>query len=128
MKRICAGCFLLFLMLARPCSAQICMPGAEIAPDSGYSYIREEVKALQWIRNALVESQKIQQPLIAPDDPERIHKTVELYTTIKNVSDDYTCAISLVTPFKDSRDESIHASVDALLTAIHATQDNNAEL
>jgi hypothetical protein len=37
-------------------------------------------------------------------------------------------AISLVTPCKDSHDESVHGSVDALLTAIHATQENNAEL
>ncbi len=104
------------------------MPGAEIAPDSGYSYIREEVKALQWIRRALDETDKIAAPFISPDDPQRLHKTVELYTVFGNASDDYTCAESLLKSFKDSKNEAIHGSVDALLTAIGMTKQINADL
>jgi len=128
MRTLCAGFFLLFLVLAKPCSAQICLPGAEIARDSGYSYVREEVKALSWIRRALDETDKIHDPFVAPGDPQRVHKIVELYTVFGNVSDDYTCAESLLTPFKDSKNEMVHGSVDALLTAISMTKQVNADL
>jgi hypothetical protein len=104
------------------------MPGAEILPENGYSYVREEVKALSWIRRAIDETDKIHDPFIAPGDPQRIHKTVELYTVLGNVSDDYTCAESLLAPFKDSKNEMIHGSVDALLTAIGITKQVNADL
>src|SRR5882672_3304823 len=95
------ACLLFLLLFAKPSFAHICMPGAEIKPDSGYSYIREEVKALQWIRRALDETDKIASPFISPDDPQRLHKTVELYTVFGYVSDDYTCAESLLKSFKD---------------------------
>ena len=121
--------FLLFLApLVKPCFAQMCMPGAEIKPDSPYSYIREEVKAFRWIRIGLLQSQKVQRPVIASDDPQRLHKMVELHTVLNNIDDAYTCADSLLTPFKDSKDESVHGSVDALLTAIYGTKENNAVL
>jgi hypothetical protein len=120
--------FSLVALLVKPCAAQLCMPGAEVKPDSPYSYMREEVKAFRWIRTGLLESQKVQNPLIAPDDPQRVHKTVELYTILHNIEDAYTCAESLLKPFKDSKDDSVHTSVDTLLTAIQGTKDMNATL
>ena len=126
MKTLCARCLLLFLVVVKPCSAQICMPGADIQPDNPYSYIREEIKALQWIRSGLTNSEKFN--WFSLNDPAQIHKTVELYTVVNNVSDDYDCAVSLLTPYKNSKNESVRNSVDSLLLAIKSTKEVNAVL
>jgi hypothetical protein len=118
---------LLVLSLLLPkASAQLCMTETQPQPDSGYAYIRAEVKALQWIRSAVTESNKIQPPDL--NDPERLHKTVELYTAVQTVSDDYDCAVAILTPYKDSKNDSIHLSVDSFLKAIQTTKEINADL
>ena len=118
---------LFFILLASPCRAQLCMPTkAGPQSESGYSYVRTEIIVLGWIRTALTESDKFQ--WVSPDDPERIHKSIELYSVLNNVSDDYDCAVSLLTPFKDSKNESIHTSVDSLLLAIQSTKQINTML
>src|SRR5438132_5395167 len=114
------------LLLAGACSAQVCMPESQPQTDSGYGYIRAEVNALQWIRRALNESDKIQP--VHTNDPERFHKTVNLYTTIQTVSDDYDCATAMLRKYKDSKDQFIAESVDSLLTAIDNTKTINADL
>jgi hypothetical protein len=95
-------------------------------PESGYSYIRTEILALQWIRAATTKSEKLQ--WVAPDDPQRVHKPVEFCSTANNVSDDYDCAAFLLTPYKDSKNEFIHTSFDTLLHAIQATKEINGDL
>jgi hypothetical protein len=118
---------LLFILSARSCRAQVCMPTkAGPQPESGYSYIRTEILALQWIRAATTKSEKLQ--WIATDDPQRVHKSVEFYATANSVSDDYDCAVFLLAPYKDSKNESIHGSVDALLLAIQTTKEINGNL
>jgi len=102
------------------------MPGADIQPDNAYSYIREEIKALQWIRSGLTDSEKFK--WVSPNDPTQVHKTVELYTVVNTVSDDYDCAVSLLTPYKNSKNESVRNSVDSLLLAIKSTKEVNAVL
>ena len=120
------GCYLFFL-LASPSSAQLCMPiKAGPEPDSGYSYIRTELVALKWVRAALTESDKFQ--WVNSGDPAQMHKTVELYTAVNNVSDDYDCATSLLTAYKDSKNESIRASVGSLLLAIKSSKEIDALL
>lgn len=117
----------LLLLLAHSCSAQICMPiKAGPEPDSGYSYIRTELVALKWVRAALKETDKFQ--WISADDPARLHKSVELYGVVNNVSDDYDCAASLLTAYKDSKNEPIRASVDSMLLAIKSIKEVNATL
>jgi len=114
-------------LLAQPSSAQLCMPiKAGPEPDSGYSYIRTELVALKWLRAALQESAKFQP--INRDDPQRMHKSVEFYDAVNNVSDDYDCAASLLKPYKDSKNESIRESVDSMLLAIKSIKEVNAEL
>jgi hypothetical protein len=115
----------LLLVVPTASSAQLCMPESQPQPNSGYAYVRTEVKALQWIRSALTESEKIQPPRM--DDPERLHKTVELYTAVQTVSDDYDCALAILTPYKDSKNDSISTSVDSFLKAIHMTKEINAD-
>ena len=118
---------LLLILSAPACRAQVCMPtkpGPQ--PESGYSYIRTEILALQWIRAATTESEKLQS--VALDDPQRAHKSVEFYAKANNVSDDYDCAVFLLTAYKDSKNESIHKSVDALLQAIQITKEINGNL
>ncbi len=118
---------LLFILFAPACPAQVCMPTkAGPQPESGYSYIRTEILALQWIRAATTETEKLQ--WVARDDPQRVHKFVEFYATANNVSDDYDCAASLLNPYKDSKNEPIHKSVDALLQAIQITREINGKL
>jgi hypothetical protein len=95
-------------------------------PESGYSYIRTEILALQWIRAATTESEKLK--WIAADDPQRVHKSVEFYAKANNVSDDYDCAASLLSSYKDSKNKPIHESVDTLLLAIQATKQINGDL
>lgn len=114
------------LVLPKASYAQLCMPESQPQPNSGYAYLRTEVKALQWIRRALTESDKLQPPLM--DDPERLHKTVELYTSVQTASDDYDCAAAILAPYKDGKNESMSASVDSFLTAIHTTKEINADL
>jgi len=114
-------------LLAQPSSAQLCMPiKAGPEPDSGYSYIRTELVALKWVRAALKESEKFQP--INRDDPQRMHKSVEFYDAVNNVSDHYDCAASLLKPYKDSKNESIRESVDSMLLAIESIKDVNAKL
>lgn len=121
-------CLLLFLfVLVTACSAQVCLPEAQPQPDSPYAYIRAEVSALQWMQDALTESEEIQ-PLPPASDPQRLHKTVDLYTVVQNVSDDYDCALSILEKYKDSKNESIRVSVDAYLTAIRTTKQLNTQL
>src|SRR3984885_15960569 len=115
------------LVLAQSCFAQLCVPEGQPQPDSPYAYIRTETKALQWIRSALTESENIR-PFPPSDDPERLHKTVKLYTVAQTVSDDYDCAAALLTKYKSSRNEYITASVDSLLAGIDATKNINAKL
>jgi hypothetical protein len=127
MKRFWTYCTLFcLLVLAKPCSAQVCLPG-EVQPESGYAYIRSEIKALRWMRSALLESQKMQ-TYPPTDDPKDFHKTVEFYSVVQRVSDDYDCAARILSNYKDSKNESIHTSVDALLTDIQGTKDINAQL
>jgi hypothetical protein len=115
---------LLLILSARSCHAQVCVPTkAGPLPESGYSYIRTEILALQWIRTATTETEKLQ--WVTPDDPQRLHKSIEFYTTANSVSDDYDCAAFLLTPYKDSKNEAIHNSVDALLLAIQITKEIN---
>jgi len=114
------------LILAQGCFAQICLPEAQPQPNSAYAYVRAEVKALHWIRAALAESQKIESPRV--DDPERLHKLVTLYSASETVSDDYTCAASMLEKYKDSKIESIGTSVVTLLVAINTTKEINAKL
>jgi hypothetical protein len=118
---------LLLILSAPACRAQVCMPTkAGPQPESGYSYIRTEILALQWIRAATTESEKLQ--WVATDDPQRVHKSVEFYATANSVSDDYDCAASLLTPYKDSKNVSIQKSVDALLLVIQITKEINGNL
>jgi hypothetical protein len=114
------------LVLPKASYGQLCMLESQPQPNSGYAYIRTEAKALQGIRGALTESDKLQPPLV--NDPERLHKTVELYTAVQTASDDYDCALAFLTPYKDSKNESIRTSVDSFLTAIHTTKEINADL
>ncbi len=53
---------LLLVMLAQMCSAQLCVPEIKPNVQDGYSFVRAEIKALQWIKYALIESKKIQVP------------------------------------------------------------------
>jgi hypothetical protein len=115
-------------LLAYPVRSQVCMPGAEIQPDNGYSYIREEVKALQSIRDAQIESQKIQPPLMSAEDPQRLHKTVEFYTLVNKTKDDYSCAEMLLDPYKSSKNDMVHESANNLLLAVQNAQAMNAKL
>jgi hypothetical protein len=120
-------CSFLFFLLASPSSAQLCMPiKAGTEPDSGYSYIRTELVALKWVRAAIAESDKFQ--WVNSGDPAQMHKTVELYTTVNNVSDDYDCATSFLSAYKNSKNEYIRASVDSLLLAIKSSKEINAVL
>jgi hypothetical protein len=114
------------LVIPKASYAQLCMPESQPQSNSGYSYIRAEVKALQWIRSGLTESQKMQPPTL--DDPQRLHKNVELYATVNTVSDDYDCAISILEKYKDSKNESIHESVESFLLAINTTKQINKDL
>jgi hypothetical protein len=118
--------FWLMLLLVPKAPAQLCMTETQPQPDSGYAYVRAEVKALQWIRSAVTESDKIQPPPM--NDPERLHKTVELYTAVQTVSDDYDCAVSILVPYKASKNDSISTSVDSFLKAIQTTKEINADL
>jgi hypothetical protein len=111
----------------QPASAQVCLPEAASQPDSGYAYMRTETKALQWVRLALAESQKIQ-PLPPSSDPERMHKAVALYTVVDSVSTDYDCAVRMLSKYKNSKNESVRASVDALLEAINTTKTINKDM
>jgi hypothetical protein len=114
-----------FAMFAQPCCAQWCMSAkAEPQPDSPYSYIRTEIIALQWIRNGLTESEK----WVSFNDPQQIQKSVEFYALVNNVSDDYDCAASLLTPYKDSKNESVRTSAESLLLAIRNTKEVNSVL
>ena len=118
---------LLFLfVVAKTCSAQLCLPEAQPQPSSPYAYIRAEIKALHWIRSALSESQKFLP--IPANDPERLHKTVNLYTVVRAVSNDYDCAVAILTNYKNSNNESTHQSVDSLLAAIDTTKKVNANV
>ena len=101
--------------------AQVCLPESSPQPDSGYAYMRAEIKALQWVRLASAESQKFQ-PLPPSSDPDRVHKAVALYTAVDNVSTDYDCAARILTNYKNSKNEGVRASVDALLEAINTTK------
>jgi hypothetical protein len=117
-------CFL-FAVLAQPCCAQWCLPTkAGAQPDSPYSYIRTEIIALQWIRNGLTESEK----WVSFNDPQQIQKSAELSALVNNVSDDYDCATSLLTPYKDSKNESVRTSAESLLLAIRNTKEVNSVL
>jgi hypothetical protein len=126
MKTSWAGCCLLFLALAKPCSAELCIGGAEKEPDNPYLYIREEIKVLQWIRAGNTETAKLQ--WVSPNDSTQFHKAVEFYVAFNNASDDYDCAASLLKPYKVSKNESIGKSVDSLLLTIEATRKVNAVL
>lgn len=117
---------LLVLALLPKASAQLCMTETHPQPDSGYAYIRAEVKALQWIRSGVTESRKIQPPDL--NDPERLHKTVELYTAVQATSNDYDCAVALLTPYRQSKNGSISTSADSFLKAIQMTKEINADL
>ncbi len=118
--------FLLFLLVfAKPCAAQVCMPEGKPQPNSPYAYIRAEIRALQWIRSGLTESEKLH-PLPPAGDPERMHKAVIRYTVVNTVTDDYKCAVAVLEPYKDSKNESIRASVEGLLGAIAMTKKVNA--
>ncbi len=118
---------LLAALLALQCRGQVCVPETHPEPNNPYAYIRTEIKVLRWIREALAQSQKFH-PLPSESDPERIHKSVELYTTAETVSEDYNCAVSLLTAYKGGRDEHIRESVDSFLIAIATTQDINTKL
>ena len=74
----------------------------------------------------MTESHKIQPPSM--NDPERLHKTVELYTAVQTVSDDYDCAVAILPPYKDSKNDSISTSVDSFLKAIQTTKEIDADL
>jgi len=102
------------------------MPPGKAQPNSGYAYIRTEIKALQWIRSASAASEKLQH--VPSMDPKDFHDMVGWYTVAQTVSDDYNCAGVLLTEYKDSSDKNIHSSVEALLLAISATKDLNAKL
>jgi hypothetical protein len=116
---------LLLLVLAKPCAAQLCMPEQKPQPNSPYAYIRAEIKALQWIRSGLTESEKLQ-PVPHGSDPEWMHRAVIRYTVVNTVTDDYSCALAMLEPYKDSKNESIRASVEGLLEAIAMSKKVNA--
>jgi hypothetical protein len=117
---------LLIALLPTASYAQLCMTETHPQPDSGYAYVRAEVKALHWIRSAVTESRQIQPPDL--NDPEHLHKTVELYAAVQAASDDYDCAVSLLTPYKQSKNGSISTSVDSFLKAIQMTKEINTDL
>ena len=115
------------LFLTHPCIAQSCNPAFHPETDSGYAYIREEMKALRWIRSALLESTKIQHPG-APDDPQHVQKLAELHATADAMAERYNCAVSILQNFKDSKNESIQESAETLLRALDASKGINEKL
>lgn len=118
---------LLFLGIAQVCGAQVCIPEVLPQPNSPYSYIRGEIKALKWIRYALTEMQKVQSPLDG-NDPERLHKLVNMYTVAETASDDYSCATLLLKSYKDSKDDTVADSAQTLLKAIETSTMINTKL
>ncbi len=118
---------LLLFSIAQGCFAQVCMPEVQPQPNSPYAYIRVEIKALKWIRYALTETQEIQPPA-ATDDPERLHKLVNMYKVAETVSDDYGCATLLLKNYKDSKVDTVAQSAQTLLEGIETTKDINAGL
>ena len=78
------------------------------------------------MRDALVESERIQVP--TPTDPEGMHKAVDMYTIAEAVSDDYACAATILTNYKDSKNEYVQQSAQTLLEAIKTTKEINADL
>lgn len=115
------------LILTHPCIAQTCNPAPHPEINSGYAYIREEMKALRWIRSALLESTKIQPPG-AREDPQHVQKLVELHSTAEAVADRYNCAVSILRNFKDSKNEYIKESAETLLKALETTKNSNEKL
>jgi hypothetical protein len=103
------------------------MPEIQPETNSGYAYMRAEIRALQWIRSAVIETGKIK-PLPPAADPQRIHQMVSRYTAFQTAADDYTCATSILTKYKESPDGSIRGSVDNFLAVIGTTQELNGHL
>jgi len=115
------------LILTHPCTAQTCNAAPHPETNSGYAYMREEIKALRWIRSALLESTKIQPP--GPrEDPQHVHKLIELHSTAEAVADRYNCAVSILQNFKDSKNEYIKESAETLLKALETTKNINEKL
>jgi hypothetical protein len=115
------------LILTHPCTAQTCNAAPHPETNSGYAYMREEMKALRWIRSALLESTKIQPPG-AREDPQHVHKLIELHSTAEAVADRYNCAVSILQNFKDSKNEYIKESAETLLKALETTKKINEKL
>jgi hypothetical protein len=115
------------LILTHPCTAQTCNAAPHPETNSGYAYMREEMKALRWIRSALLESTKIQPPG-AREDPQHVHKLIELHSTAEAVADRYNCAVSILQNFKDSKNEYIKESAETLLKALETTKNINEKL
>jgi hypothetical protein len=57
-----------------------------------------------------------------------MHKAVALYTVVDNVSADYDCAVRMLTKYKDSKNENVRTSVDALLEAINTNKTINTDM
>jgi hypothetical protein len=112
------------LLLAQTCFGQTCPSEASPNPDSAFAYARAEIKALQSIRQALAESQKIPPP-VPSTDPDRMEKASLRNTIAKGLATYYDCAAQFVAPYKDSKNGSVNASANALLNGIRSSKDVN---
>jgi hypothetical protein len=117
----------LLLLLALPCSAQICTFDEQAKPENPYAYMRTQVKALKLMRQAIELAATAQWPGL-PDEPDYLHKAVAYYETIDGVDEKYTCAQRLLERYKQSKNDTVKESADSLLTAIDATKQINSEL
>ena len=105
------------------------MPLGDPKPDSPYSYIRTEIRVLKSLRAALNDAAKINALVIIPaSDPKRLHKLVERNEVVNAIADDYGCAIALLKPYQNSRDNNVHVSVEAFNNGIDITQQADAKL
>ena len=112
------------LITASVCTAQECEPEAKPEPDNPFAYVRAEIKTLQWLRLALLESKKIPPPL-PPGDPERAKKAELRNTIASGLTKFYDCGMKYVEPYRESKNPAVHESANGLLTAMQTSREVN---
>ena len=118
--------FLLVVCLLVPAIsvAQECQPTDKAEPESNFAYIRAEIKSLQWLRLAILESKKIPSST-PPGDPERAKKAELRNTLAMGLAKFYDCATQYVEPYGESKNKAIHESANGLMAAIRSSKEVN---
>jgi hypothetical protein len=85
--------------------AAACLPDLSASNDDPFAYLVSVVNSLGWAKDGLAKEQR------------KFASPTDLLFNLKSARDDYSCAAKILAPFAASKDDSVRATAELIITS-----------